>query len=50
MSRPRLTIGTFGDPLTLREIGVARCDQFIKMLAQQSYKRPASDPAVVRVV
>ncbi|GAB3129317.1 tyrosine-type recombinase/integrase [Glaciibacter psychrotolerans] len=35
--------------LTLREIGVARCDQFIKMLAQQSYNRAKQARVVLRL-
>lgn len=37
------------EPLTLREIGVARCDHFIKMLAQQSYNRAKQARAVLRL-
>lgn len=35
--------------LTLREIGVARCDHFIKMLAQQSYNRAKQARVVLRL-
>ncbi|MCL2785039.1 MAG: site-specific integrase, partial [Propionibacteriaceae bacterium] len=36
--------------LTLREIGVARCDQFIKQLAQKSYNRARQAKVVLRLV
>lgn len=35
--------------LTLREIGVARCDHFIKHLANQSYGRPRRARVVLRL-
>lgn len=37
------------ESLTLREVGVARCDQFIKMLAQQSYNRAKQARVVLRL-
>ncbi|WP_120004370.1 tyrosine-type recombinase/integrase [Nesterenkonia muleiensis] len=36
--------------LTLREIGVARCDYFLKQLAQRSYSRAAHARVVLRLV
>jgi len=36
--------------LTLREIGVARCDQFIKQLAKKSYNRARQAKVVLRLV
>ena len=38
----------FGN-LTLREIGVARCDQFLKQLAKQSYNRAKQARVVLRL-
>jgi len=35
--------------LTLREIGVARCDQFLKQLARQSYSRAKQARVVLRL-
>uniref|UniRef100_UPI000B1887CF tyrosine-type recombinase/integrase n=1 Tax=Demequina iriomotensis TaxID=1536641 RepID=UPI000B1887CF len=35
--------------LTLREIGVARCDQYLKVLARQSYSRAKHARAVLRL-
>ncbi|ALJ22353.1 tyrosine-type recombinase/integrase [Microbacterium sp. No. 7] len=35
--------------LTLREIGVARCDQFLKQLAKQSYNRAKQARVVLRL-
>lgn len=37
------------DSLTLREIGVARCDQFIKQLAKLSYSRAKQARVVLRL-
>lgn len=43
-----LVLPAFG-ALTLREIGVARCDQFIKMLGKQSYNRAKQARVVLRL-
>jgi integrase len=43
-----LVLPAFGN-LTLREIGVARCDQFIKQLATQSYSRAKQARVVLRL-
>lgn len=44
-----LVMPAFGN-LTLREIGVARCDHFIKQLAKQSYNRAKQARVVLRLV
>lgn len=43
-----LVIPAFGQ-LTLREIGVARCDHFLKQLAKQSYSRAKQARVVLRL-
>jgi integrase len=43
-----LVLPTFAN-LTLREIGVARCDNFIKQLAKKSYNRARQAKAVMRL-
>ena len=43
-----LVMPTFKD-LTLREIGVARCDHFLKHLAKQSYNRAKQARVVLRL-
>ncbi|MCU1530112.1 MAG: site-specific integrase [Frondihabitans sp.] len=43
-----LVILVFGN-LTLREIGVARCDHFLKQLARQSYNRAKQARVVLRL-
>lgn len=43
-----LVLPVFKD-LTLREIGVARCDHFIKQLARQSYNRARQAKVVLRL-
>ncbi|WP_205629141.1 tyrosine-type recombinase/integrase [Jiangella muralis] len=43
-----LVLPTFAE-LTLREIGVARCDRFIKQLAKQSYSRAKHARVVLRL-
>lgn len=43
-----LVMPAFGN-LTLREIGVARCDHFIKQLAKQSYNRAKQARVVLRL-
>lgn len=43
-----LVLPAFG-ALTLREIGVARCDQFIMMLGKQSYNRAKQARVVLRL-
>lgn len=43
-----LVLPSFED-LTLREIGVARCDQFLKVLAKQSYSRAKHARVVLRL-
>ncbi len=44
----RLVLPAFAG-LTLREIGVARCDQFLKQLANQSYSRARHARVVLRL-
>jgi integrase len=44
----QLVLPVFAD-LTLREIGVARCDQFIKGLAKKSYNRARQAKVVMRL-
>ena len=44
----QLVLLAFGS-LTLREIGVARCDQFIKTLAKQSYNKTRQAKVVLRL-
>jgi integrase len=44
----QLVLPAFGN-LTLREIGVARCDNFIKQLAKKSYNRARQAKAVMRL-
>ena len=44
----QLVLPAFGG-LTLREIGVARCDQFIKTLAKQSYNKARQAKVVLRL-
>ncbi|MCL2489501.1 MAG: site-specific integrase [Propionibacteriaceae bacterium] len=44
----QLVLPAFGN-LTLREIGVARCDQFIKTLAKQSYNKARQAKVVLRL-
>ncbi|MCH6470697.1 tyrosine-type recombinase/integrase [Sinomonas terrae] len=44
----RLVLPVFGS-LTLREIGVARCDHFLKQLARQSYGRAKQARVVLRL-
>lgn len=43
-----LVLPVFGN-LTLREIGVARCDHFLKQLAKQSYNRAKQARVVLRL-
>lgn len=43
-----LVLPAFGN-LTLREIGVARCDHFLKQLARQSYNRAKQARVVLRL-
>lgn len=43
-----LVVPVFGN-LTLREIGVARCDHFLKQLAKQSYNRAKQARVVLRL-
>lgn len=43
-----LVMPAFGN-LTLREIGVARCDHFLKQLAKQSYNRAKQARVVLRL-
>jgi integrase len=43
-----LVLPTFAN-LTLREIGVARCDQFLKQLAKRSYSRAKQARVVLRL-
>lgn len=43
-----LVIPAFGN-LTLREIGIARCDHFLKQLAKQSYNRAKQARVVLRL-
>ncbi|MDR2973501.1 MAG: site-specific integrase, partial [Propionibacteriaceae bacterium] len=43
----QLVLPAFGN-LTLREIGVARCDLFIKQLAKKSYNRARQAKAIMR--
>lgn len=43
-----LVLPAFGN-LTLREIGVARCDHFLKQLAKQSYNRAKQARVVLRL-
>ena len=44
----QLVLPAFGN-LTLREIGVARCNQFIKTLAKQSYNKARQAKVVLRL-
>lgn len=44
----KLAIPAFGE-LTLREVGVARCDNFLKHLAKQSYNRARQARVVLRL-
>ena len=43
-----LVLPAFGH-LTLREIGVARCDRFIKQMAKRSYNRAKQARVVLRL-